>query len=129
MRVLVCGGRGFGGRDWLFAVLDLIHERRVVAEVIHGAARGADVLAGEWARARGVTETPITADWRKFGRAAGPIRNALMLKVGKPDVVVAFPGGRGTAHMMEIARAGGVPVYEPPNPQAYVLDGREAGGA
>lgn len=44
------------------------------------------------------------ADWKKHGKAAGPIRNGIMLRDGKPDMVVAFPGGRGTANMVDQAR-------------------------
>jgi hypothetical protein len=50
------------------------------------------------------------ADWAKHGRAAGPIRNKQMLEEGKPDLVVAFPGGQGTANMMSQVREAGVRV-------------------
>jgi hypothetical protein len=50
------------------------------------------------------------AQWKKHGRAAGPIRNQRMLDKGKPDLVVAFPGGRGTADMIRRAERAGVPV-------------------
>jgi hypothetical protein len=52
------------------------------------------------------------ADWAGLGRKAGPIRNEQMLSEGQPHLVVAFPGGRGTAHMVGIARAAGVEVIE-----------------
>jgi hypothetical protein len=52
------------------------------------------------------------AEWDKRGRIAGPVRNALMLDVGKPDLVVVFPGGRGTADCVRQARAAGVQVIE-----------------
>ena len=45
--------------------------------------------------------------------AAGPKRNQQMLDEAKPDMVVAFPGGKGTAHMRQIAKAAGVPVWQP----------------
>jgi hypothetical protein len=54
----------------------------------------------------------IKANWRKYGPAAGPIRNQQMLDWG-PDLVVAFAGGTGTAGMVALARAAGVPVIEP----------------
>ena len=50
------------------------------------------------------------ADWKTYGRAAGPLRNARMIAEGKPDLVLAFPGGRGTADMTRKARAAGVEV-------------------
>jgi hypothetical protein len=52
------------------------------------------------------------ADWRKYGAAAGPIRNQRMLE-GPPDIVVAFAGGKGTADMVQRARAAGIAVIEP----------------
>jgi len=54
------------------------------------------------------------------GRAAGPVRNAQMLAEGKPDFVVAFPGGRGTADMCKQARARGVKVVEVPAGNGWV---------
>lgn len=50
------------------------------------------------------------ANWKKFGKAAGPLRNVKMIEEGKPDVVIAFPGGHGTANMVALAEASGIPV-------------------
>jgi hypothetical protein len=112
VRVLVCGGRDFCDRDRLAATLDRLHQERGFALVIAGGARGADTLAEEWATARGIACDVYRADWVLLGRKAGPIRNSRMLTEGKPQVVVAFPGGRGTAHMTRIAREAGVEVVE-----------------
>lgn len=60
----------------------------------------------------GVKHLPFEADWHTHGRAAGPIRNRRMIEEGKPDLVVAFPGGRGTANMVNQARAAGIEVRE-----------------
>ena len=113
MRVLVCGGRDYADRGALFSALDRLASKRGVSEVIHGGATGADSLAGEWARARGVMCSVFRADWERHGRAAGPKRNQRMLEEGKPDGVVAFPGGRGTADMIQRAKAAGLTVWEP----------------
>jgi len=130
--VLVCGGREFGvmpdecpddqmalrferarrERLQLTEVLDQIHVERSIALLIHGDARCADRLAGEWAQDRGIPCRPFPADWQKHRRAAGPIRNKQMLVEGMPDLVVAFPGGRGTANMVGQARAAGIDVIE-----------------
>jgi hypothetical protein len=53
------------------------------------------------------------ADWKRFGRAAGPMRNERMLKEGRPDLVIAFPGRTGTAGMKALAREAGVMIIEP----------------
>lgn len=113
MRVLVCGGRTYYHQRYLYAVLDSLHAATPVSVVIAGGARGADTLAVEWAESRKVPSTTFYAIWRR-GKAAGPIRNARMLAEGKPDLVVAFPGGRGTADMVAKARAAGVEVREFP---------------
>lgn len=102
MRVLVCGGRRFSDYYWLNEVLSDYHVRRGISVVIHGGASGADRLAGRWAQAAGVEVITFSAKWWKYGRAAGPIRNRQMLVEGKPDVVIAFPGGRGTADMVAL---------------------------
>lgn len=99
-RVLVCGGREYGDREYLFSVMDYFHERHGFTLVIHGGARGADALAGVWARARGVPEQPCPANWARYGKRAGILRNVEMLVDHKPDFVIAFPGGRGTADMV-----------------------------
>jgi predicted Rossmann-fold nucleotide-binding protein len=114
MRVLVCGGRHFGDQRRLYAVLDQLHAERGFALVIAGGARGADTLAEEWAKAVALPCRVLLADWAGLSRKAGRIRNEQMLSQGQPHLVVAFPGGRGTAHMVGIARAAGLEVIEIP---------------
>ena len=108
-RVLVCGGRDYSNREWLFQVLDLAHEANPIVVLIHGNAKGADQLADEWAAGKCETLT-FTPAWEEHGKAAGPMRNQKMLDEGKPDLVIAFPGGRGTADMVRRAKAANVPV-------------------
>lgn len=108
MRVLVCGGRDYADRDLLFMALDTLKLTRGVIIIISGCARGADTLGIEWAEARGVAVARFPADWEKYRRAAGPIRNQQMLVEGKPDLVIAFPGGRGTADMVKRATTAGI---------------------
>jgi predicted Rossmann-fold nucleotide-binding protein len=110
MRVLVCGGRDYADRDRLNTELDRLRQERGFCLVIAGGARGADTLAEEWAKNRGVPCDVYRADWEGLGRKAGPIRNERMLREGQPELVIAFPGGRGTAHMTRIAREAGVEV-------------------
>lgn len=111
-RVLVCGGRDFDDRALVFATLDHINAETPITAIIEGGARGADRLAYEWSRDRPLTIYTYPADWKRLGRAAGPIRNRDMLADGNPDLVVAFPGGPGTAHMVGLARKAGVRVVE-----------------
>ena len=112
MRVLVCGGRDYRDKTRLSRVLDFVHKERGIGVLIHGAARGADTLAAEWARVAGVQTEAFPADWATHGKKAGPIRNQQMLDEARPDAVVAFPGGSGTADMIARSKAAGLPVWE-----------------
>lgn len=113
MRVLVCGGRDFADMG-LFsrAMIEVGNSRGPITSIIAGGARGADTMAKHLAHAWNVPFRMFKADWAAHGKAAGPIRNQRMIDEGKPDLVVAFPGGRGTADMVRRARQSGVPVME-----------------
>jgi hypothetical protein len=123
MRVLVTGGRGYRHEATvsrtLWALADLYG--KPIDVIIHGgcggmdsegALYGADVLAQFVAEDMGVETKVYVADWETHGKAAGPIRNQLMIDDGKPDLVVAFPGGTGTADMVRRAKAAGIEVME-----------------
>ena len=113
MRVIVCGGRTFSDKDFLWAVLDQMHSgSNPISAVLHGAAHGADELAAQWADARGIYQQGYEADWSTKTKWAGPLRNRLMLSYGFPDLVIAFPGGKGTADMVRQARKRGVEVMQ-----------------
>lgn len=122
---MVTGGRKYGTVD---SKVPLEHPKRLaerrrlrevldalallprgVAEVIHGGAWGADRLAKEWAIANRIKATEFLADWSAYGPSAGPRRNQVMVD-SKPDLVVAFPGGKGTADAVAKARAAGIEV-------------------
>ena len=107
-KAIVCGGRNFLDKSLLFATLDELDVRHV----IEGGATGADALAREWAQQRFRPFTEYPANWMAQGRGAGPRRNAAMLEEN-PDAVVAFPGGRGTDHIIALAAGRGVPIVRP----------------
>lgn len=110
MRVLVCGGRDYADAVKLAEVLSKMHSELSFSLVIHGAYRGADRLADDWAENMGIDRLPFRAEWTKYGRGAGPRRNQKMLDEGRPDMVIAFPGDTGTADMVRRAKSAGVPV-------------------
>jgi hypothetical protein len=80
--------------------------------IISGTARGADTLGERYAEECGWELERYPADWKTYGKRAGPIRNSQMLREGKPDLVVAFrgPNSRGTQNMIDQARKAGIPV-------------------
>jgi hypothetical protein len=116
MRILVCGGRDYLDYLTLQKTLDgVVYDLGCPDEavIIQGGAKGADFLAKVYAYCWGwgglhCVEYP--ADWKTYGKGAGAIRNQQMLDEGKPDLVVAFPGGSGTADMVSRARKASVEV-------------------
>ncbi len=112
MRVLVCGGRNYDNFEAVCKNLEMINWHDTIDLLIQGGASGADDLARKWATNNGVAVQTFNADWKKWGKSAGPIRNEEMLIGGRPDLVVAFPGGRGTADMVMKAKMANIDVME-----------------
>lgn len=108
MRVLVCGGRDYSDHNKLIYELDVIP----ITHLIAGGARGADSIAEFYAKKMGIPHSIYMADWNTHGKSAGYLRNKQMLDEGKPDLVVAFPGGKGTAMMIKLAEEAGVKVIK-----------------
>lgn len=111
LKLLVCGGRAYNDRDFLWSWLDVFSKTNTVTHIITGGATGADALASAWACERGIQQVIVPANWRVHGKGAGPIRNLAMAEL-KPNLVIAFPGGSGTASMCSIARNKGIQVLE-----------------
>lgn len=126
--MLVCGGRDYDDLIGVSIVLDAMHVQTPFSMLIEGGAKGADACASAWAWLVGVPIVQFPADWgnlshpdaviktrrdgTKYDALAGLRRNQRMLDDGKPDLVVAFPGGNGTADMVRRARRAGVEVRE-----------------
>jgi hypothetical protein len=117
MRLLVCGGRNYENWDLMKDVLDNFLQNNNIDVLIEGEAKGADSMAREWAEDRGIPVMKFPANWMKYGRAAGPLRNKQMLNDGKPHYAFAFydrprAESRGTANMVGQLKAAGIPVEE-----------------
>lgn len=125
MRVLICGGRDYN--DWRsfrnelekIAIIrfpktepDEYGNYLYDVTIISGAARGTDTLAIDWAVVNWTGLQTYPADWKTHGKAAGPIRNQQMIDEGKPDLVIAFPGGSGTKDMIRRAKKAGIDMKE-----------------
>lgn len=111
MRILVTGSREWTDRDAIEQALGRIPDGPHT--LIHGNARGADLIACETAHALGWEIWGFPADWKRHGKAAGPIRNRQMLDYD-PELVLAFPLGesKGTRDMVRLAERAGIPVVE-----------------
>lgn len=139
LRVLVCGSRDWDDEQMVHSILTGLYAEDEVGHmltemtkfvVIEGGAKGADAAAAHWARCSPMhshnesEDQPkflhlrFPADWKQYGRAAGPMRNQQMLDEGKPDIVLAFKNGfgksavpGGTEDMVHRAKKAGVPTY------------------
>lgn len=110
IRLLVCGGRHFADAVLLAEWLGGLHSNPGISVLINGGAPGADTLACQFCEAREIPVETYPALWEVYGASAGPRRNQRMIDEGKPDLVLAFPGGRGTADMVRRAKAAGIAV-------------------
>lgn len=115
MRVIICGGRDFDDWDRLNKRLNTLRTTHEIKQVIQGEARGADLMAKHWALLNNIPVVSVAADWYdkngNFDRSAGYRRNAAMADF-QPDAVLAFPGGKGTAMMKQIAQKRGIKVID-----------------
>ena len=101
MKLIVAGGRDFNNYKHLAMVLDYYNEKGVITEIVCGVANGADSHGEYWAKVNGVPIKYFPAKWKKYGKAAGTIRNSEMAKYA--DALVAFWDGSstGTKHMID----------------------------
>jgi hypothetical protein len=119
LHVVVTGGRGFTNEVRIRWALEGLHAKYIIAHLAHGDARGADTIAGRVARSMGIEVQPYPVDNGVDGPwpAAGHRRNDRMLtnelfNKGGVDLVVAFPGGRGTAGCVKRADELHIRVWE-----------------
>lgn len=141
-RILVCGSRDLGFQDteptkeqtdeyyFISKIIDeVVLEKDWISKkdslgnwlprfhMIHGDARGVDTCADDYATVAWIPCTPMPANWAKYGKRAGYLRNVQMLEEGKPDLVIAIyrsksNPSKGTLMMANIARKAGVEVKE-----------------
>ena len=109
MKAVIAGGRNLPPSKKYFDYLDTISKLIPITHVIHGGCRGADGIAEDWADEKGCSVTEVGAEWVKYGRKAGPIRNRSMAQMA--DVCILFPGGTGTKSMLSEAVKAGLRIW------------------
>ena len=104
--ILVAGSRNFDDKERLAQIL----AENVGADdtIVEGGAKGVDTMARQWAEARGINVVEITADWKKYGRAAGPKRNdamtAFIAERGGKAIFIWDGESKGTKQCIQSAR-------------------------
>lgn len=109
-KVIIAGSRDFADYELLSSFADEVLTGAEDIEIVSGGARGADGLGERYARERGYALKVFPAEWKKWGRAAGPIRNGQM--AGYADALIAFWDGQssGTRDMIRKAEERGLRV-------------------
>lgn len=114
-RILVTGSREWSDADLLGRSIERanleLNTYRFPVVVVHGDARGADRIAGSYAKRAGWTEEKHPAQWETYGKRAGYVRNAEMVSLGA-DVCLAFilNGSAGATMCANLAERSGIPV-------------------
>lgn len=94
MKLLIAGSRDWQDETPIRQAL----ERARPTVLIHGAARGADSIAARLAHAMGIEVLAFPADWERYGRAAGTLRNQRMLDEGRPEWAILFADHIATSY-------------------------------
>jgi hypothetical protein len=102
----------YADRNRIFEVLSELHRERGIEVILHGAASGADLLSVAWADKNGLRAIGFPANWGKDGKLAAQKRNQRIMSEGRPHLLLAFPGGKGTAEMIRLAKAERLDVIE-----------------
>lgn len=107
-RVIVTGSRDWVDHWTIYNALKVLPNNTII---VHGAARGADTIANQIAENLLLLREPHPANWERYGKAAGHIRNLKMLSLGA-QLVLAFPlpHSKGTYDMIQIAQNSGIKV-------------------
>lgn len=108
MKVIIAGGRRYIPTDEDLVLLKKLHGLYGFTEIVSGGCRGGDKVGENFARQEVIQLKVYPAEWSKYGRAGGPMRNYAMARYA--DAVILFPGGRGTDSMRQAAREHGLKI-------------------
>ena len=111
MKIIIAGSREIFDYELLKKFMKKICDQYEITQVISGNAKGMDKCGEYWAVEHGIPIVDMPADWDKHGKAAGPIRNAEMLKISDLILVIKKTESRGSSHMASIAKASGKPTF------------------
>jgi hypothetical protein len=109
MRVIIAGSRSITDYDFVCRVIE--ESCFDVTEVVSGTARGVDQLGERWAKDNGIPVAHFPADWDKYGKSAGYVRNTDMGDYADALIAVWDGESRGTNHMVDIMSRLGKFIY------------------
>lgn len=109
MKTIIAGSRGFSDYQALCDVMNHLDWKPTT--VISGCARGVDILGEQWAIENNIPVERYPADWKKYGRSAGPIRNRQMAENAEALVAFLSQKSRGTRDMISQAQKHGLKIH------------------
>ncbi|MFI4861814.1 MAG: DUF2493 domain-containing protein [Phycisphaerales bacterium JB063] len=110
MKTIIAGSRDITDFTLVSQVIDA--SKFDITGVVCGEARGVDALGKRWANNRSIPVYSFPADWRQYGKAAGPMRNREMAAVASALIVIRYPDSRGSADMLRQAKHYGLRVHD-----------------
>ena len=110
MKVIIAGGRNYKFTQLDLDTLDTLFKQYLSTHLVTGKCSGVDAEGEKWARSIGLHIKPFPADWNKYFKAAGPIRNREMAKYAQ--AVILFPGDDGTQSMYKEAVRAGIKIID-----------------
>lgn len=115
MKLVVTGGRDYGDLETVYNAISKLHNLQRITLLINGGAKGADTLCRVVAEELGipVENVPILPEeWKRYGNGAGPRRNQKMIDEFRPQGLIYFPGGNGTADMKRRCEKAGLMIFD-----------------
>lgn len=109
MRTIIAGSRHCN--NMALVKLAILESGFEITEVVSGFANGVDYLGEQYSYQKGLPLKIFPANWTKYGKSAGPIRNREMADYADALIAILYPGSRGTADMIKVAKAKGLKVY------------------
>lgn len=111
MRTIIAGSRGLASYNTMLRAIDAIRPNWTPTVVVSGTAQGADRLGERWANENGVPVERFPADWDRYGKRAGYLRNEQMADHAEALLALWDGKSRGTKHMIDIANRKGLLIY------------------
>jgi hypothetical protein len=109
MRVIIAGSRNENRYDIVANAIDLSEYK--VTKIISGGCRGVDKLGEQYAKDHKIPFQVFKAEWSRYGKAAGPVRNQKMAESADALIAILYPGSKGTRSMIKIALKQGLKVF------------------
>ena len=109
MRTIIAGSRSINDYE---ALCKAVQESGFeISCVLSGAAAGVDALGERFALEHNIPIERFPADWKRFGRAAGPVRNRILAQHAKALIALMHPNSTGTRNMIQTAHQAGLKVH------------------